>query len=170
MWIDAPVDLFTQPDAYGDEHEVWFAGDRVVKLAYPDFFGLRVVHRSDEDQRCNPCEYFERWLLHNELFGDDVEIPGAFDTVDGVRLVLVQRAIQGSPATEAEIRSFFVGNGWLPFQIGRNSAWFDESRLLVVSDTHQGNLIETPDKVMVPIDFRIQPVAGAILDAVRSMV
>ena len=59
MWLDAPVDLFTQPDAHGDEHEVWFAGEHVVKLTYPNFFGLRVVHRTDESQQCNPCEYFD---------------------------------------------------------------------------------------------------------------
>lgn len=170
MWLDAPVDLFTQPDAHGDEHEVWFAGEHVVKLTYPNFFGLRVVHRTDESQQCNPCEYFERWVLHNELFGDDVDIMGAFDTVQGIRTVLFQRAIQGSPATDAEIQSFFRGNGWLPFKVDRDLAWFDESRLLVVSDTHQGNLIETMDNVMVPIDFRIQSVSGAILDAVRGMV
>jgi hypothetical protein len=56
MWLDAPIDLHALPDAHGDEHEVWFAGEYVIKLAYPDFFGLRVVYRSDESQQCNPCE------------------------------------------------------------------------------------------------------------------
>ena len=170
MWIDAPVDLSTQPDAYGDEHEVWFNSETIIKLTYPDFFGLRVVYRTDEDKRCNPCEYFERWVLHNDLFGDDVEVLGAFETTKGMRTVLSQKAIQGNPATEEEIRFFFKGNGWLPFRTDDGCAWFDQTRLLVISDTHQGNLIKTPDDFMVPIDFRIQPVSGSILDGVRSMV
>ena len=170
MWLDAPVDLLSRPDAYGDEHEVWFSGDCVVKLAYPNFFGLKVIYRSDEDNHCNPCDYFERWVLHNEIFGDDVDILGAFNTVGGIRTVLIQRAIKGNPASLAEITAFFRGNEWRPFRTSDGRAWFDEKRLLVVSDTHQGNLIETEDKVMVPIDFRIQPVSGAILDAVRGMV
>ena len=169
FWIDAPIDLSSKPDAYGDEHEVWFCGDYVVKLTYPDFFGLRVVYRSDESRKCNPCEYFERWVLHNEVFGDDVTILGAFDTLDGIRTVLLQPAVEGSPASDSEIQAFFSGNGWLPFRFGDDCAWFDAGRSLVVSDTHQGNLIETPDHVMIPIDFRIQPVSGAILEAVRGM-
>jgi len=170
MWLDTPVDLLAEPDAHGDEHEVWFAGEHVIKLTYPDFFGLRVLYRPDEDKRCLPCEYFERWVLHNELFGDDVSIPGAFGTTEGMRTVLIQKAIKGHPATNAEIQAFFTGNRWRPFKTDDGGAWFDEGNQLVVSDTHQGNLIETGDKELVPIDFRIQPVSGAILDAVRRMV
>ncbi len=70
------MDLSEEPFAIGSEHEVWHVGDKVIKLTYPDFFGLKVVYRGDEDHRCSPCEYFERWVLHNELFGDDVEILG----------------------------------------------------------------------------------------------
>ncbi len=169
LWIDNPVDLFSQPDAYGDEHEVWFTDEYVVKLTHPDFFGLRVDYRSDEDQRCTPCEYFERWVLHNELFGDDVVVAGAFDTTEAIRTVLVQKAIEGHPSSNQEIGSFFKDNGWLPFRTDDGSAWYDEKRHLVVSDTHQGNLIETRDGVLVPIDFRIQPVSGSMLESVRRM-
>ncbi len=166
--VDPPVDLSKEPDARGDEHEVWFVGKRVIKLAHPDFFGLRVVHRSDEDQRCLPCEYFERWVLHNEIFGDDVDLPGAVDSLEGARMVLTQQAIKGTPADVGKIEEFFLGNGWCRFQANGNTAWLDETRSLVVSDTHQGNLIQTGDGILVPIDFRIQPVSGAMLDAVRS--
>ena len=170
FWVDPPVDLSKEPDARGDEHEVWFVGERVFKLAHPDFFGLRVVYRSDEDQRCLPCEYFERWVLHNEIFGDAVDLPGAVNSLEGVRIVLSQQAIEGMPAAVEKIEEFFLGNGWRRFQANGNTAWFDEGRSLVVSDTHQGNLIQTEDAILVPIDFRIQPVSGAILDAIRSMV
>jgi hypothetical protein len=170
IWSSGPAGPLTQPDAFGDEHEVWFLDEEVVKVTYPDFFGIRVINRHDEDNRCLPCEYFERWVLHNELFGDDVSIVGAFETLEGIRTILLQKAIKGSPTSEPRIKQFFVGNGWTEFRSGDECAWFDESRNLVVSDTHPGNLIETPDGALVPIDFRIQPVAGAILDAVRQMI
>src|SRR5690606_29256661 len=109
-WIDPPVDFSKGPDAFGDEHEVWLAGGSVIKVAYPDFFGLRVVFREDESSKCLPSEYFERWVLHNELFGDDIEVIGVIDTTGGVRTVLKQQAIRGGPATEGEIEGFFIGN------------------------------------------------------------
>jgi hypothetical protein len=108
--------------------------------------------------------------LHNEVLGDDVNVLGAVKTLKGIRTLLIQRAVKGGPASEDEIQAFFVDNGWLPFHDGKDRAWFDPHRLLVVSDTHQGNLIRTEDRIMVPIDFRIQPVAGAMLDAVRKMI
>ncbi|MES2996151.1 MAG: hypothetical protein V4733_05005 [Verrucomicrobiota bacterium] len=161
---------FRIPAEHGDEHEVWFEKESVIKLTYPDFFGLRVVYREDEDKKCLPCEYFERWVLHNEIFGDNVAIPCAFETAKGLRVALVQKAIKGVPAELEEIRKFFLDNGWSSFQADGNTAWFDKERELVVSDTHRGNLIKTEDGTMVPIDFRIQAVSGAMLDAVKRMI
>jgi thiamine kinase-like enzyme len=68
------------------------------------------------------------------------------------------------------IQDFFLNNGWHRFDANQNIAWFDWKRSLVVSDTHQGNLILTNDGVLVPIDFRVQPLEGAMLDAVKAMV
>ena len=53
---------------------------------------------------------------------------------------------------------FLLGNGWRRLQANGNTAWLDE--------THQGNLIQTGDGVLVLIDFRIQTVSGAMLDEV----
>ncbi len=187
LWIDSPIESARTPDGEGDEHQVWFieefrklhypdrveiwsALNRVVKLTHPDFFGLRVVYRQDEDQKCLPCEYFERWVLHNEIFGDDVEILGVVDSPHGLRVAISQQAILGSPASLEMIQGFFLDNGWHRFDANQNIAWFDPNRSLVVSDTHQGNLILTNDGVLVPIDFRIQPLEGAMLEAVKAMV
>jgi hypothetical protein len=170
FWMDYPEGVFLEPDAEGDEHQVWFADGAVIKLTHPNFFGLKVVYRQDEGPKCLPCEYFERWTLHNEIFGDDVAIVGAFDTPDGIRAVLVQRAIEGEPTAVEKIEGFFKDNGWEPFSTNEGKAWYDAPRSLVVSDTHQGNLIEMPDGVLAPIDFRIQKISGATLSAVSQMV
>lgn len=84
-------------------------------------------------------------------------------------MVISQGAIKGEPTSEEKIEWFFRNNGWKPFSTMDGKAWFDEERNLVVSDTHRGNLIETPDGELVPIDFRIQLVSGPILEAVRKM-
>ncbi|HSP44043.1 MAG TPA: hypothetical protein VLO11_14310, partial [Luteolibacter sp.] len=170
FWMDLPGCCDAKPDAFGDEHEVWFVGERVYKLAYPNFYGLRVIYRPDGDPRCLPHEYFERWNLHNGIFGDQVEIVGAVDFTDGIRLVMVQEAVAGSPAEPAQIQTFFESTGWKRFSALGETAWFDPARSVVVSDTHQGNLILTPDGILAPIDFRIQRVAGALKDAVLSLI
>lgn len=169
FWTELPDGCQRDCDTYGDEHEVWFENEHVLKLTFPDFFGLKVIYRSDGDQRCLPYEYFERWQLHNEIFGDDVEILGAVRTPKGPRIVMRQKAIVGSPASLDQIRSFFSGNGWVRFQVNGETAWYDAGNVLVVSDTHPGNLILMPDGVLAPIDFRIQSVQGALLDAVERL-
>lgn len=169
FWVDFPASCKRSPDANGDEHEVWFENEWVIKLTFSDFYGLKVVYRLDGDQRSLPSEYFQRWNLHNEIFGDDVELLGAVKTADGPRIVMKQKAISGTPASIEQIQEFFTGNGWKRFDTGGQIAWFDPERSLVVSDTHPGNLIMTSDGIAVPIDFRIQVVEGALLDAVRSM-
>lgn len=167
-----PLGFHFRPcENHGDEHEVWHHGARVIKLTYPNFFGLKVVYRPDEDARCLPCEYFERWQLHNEIFGDNVHIPVTFEQPDGrLRVSMVQRAVMGTPATNHEIHGFFVENGWRKFTTNDGIAWLDEERCLVVSDTHQGNLVKTPDGILAPIDFRIQKVDGAILDGIKALI
>lgn len=169
LCIDSPADLFSEPSAVGSEHEVWIWHDRVIKLTHPNFFGLRVVYR-DGQNKCPPYEYFDRWHLHNELFGDDVEVLGVVNTLDGPRTAIIQQTIRGKNATEIEIAEFFKSTGWEKFYCYGEYAWFDASQSIVVSDTHPGNLIKTEDGAMTPIDFRIQRVEGAILDAVKSFV
>ncbi len=164
-----PLDLSTEPFAIGSEHEVWQLGDKVIKLTHPNFFGLRVIYRPDEDQKCSPCEYFERWVLHNEIFGDDVEILGVLRTLEGLRTVISQTSIEGVDASLDQIEEFFNENGWQKIKAFGETAWFEPALSVVVSDTHRGNLIRTEEGALVPIDFRIQAVSGAMLDSVRQL-
>lgn len=171
LLAEAPAILSSPPDDEGNEHQVWFQAETrdVLKATWPDFFGLLVIHRANEEQKASPIDYLERWALHNELFGDEVAFLGALATDSGLRLLIRQPAIAGTPATEEEIRHFFISSGWQSFVIEGNVAYFDPERRVVISDTHRGNLIKMDDGLLAPIDLRVQAVSGALLGIVQGL-
>lgn len=168
----APAELATAPTAEGNEHQVWFRenSSTFLKATWPDHFGMKVVHRADEEPAASPIDYLERWHLHNTLFGDAVEFLGALDTPDGMRLLIQQPAIRGSIANEEQISTYFTSSGWKPFRIASNLAFFDPERKIVVSDTHRGNIIVMPDGLLAPIDLRVQPLTDTLLSIVKNLI
>lgn len=166
-----PRELNHPPDDEGNEHQVWFEAhsQTYLKATWPDFFGLLVIHRPDEEPKASPIAYLERWHLHNQLFGDEIMFLGALQTTTGIRLLIRQPAIAGVPATLEEIRRFFIDAGWKPFVIGGNLAFFDPERHVVISDTHRGNIILMEDGLLAPIDLRVQPLSGALLETVSKI-
>ncbi len=169
--LTPPDELSRAPDEEGNEHQVWYLPDAnaFLKATWPDFFGLLVVHRPHEEQKASPIAYLERWSLHNDLFGDDVRFLGALATDSGLRLLIQQPAISGTPATDQEIQRFFTTSGWLRFVIEGNVAYFDPDRRVVISDTHRGNIILMDDGLLAPIDLRVQSVSGSLLDTVAKL-
>ena len=133
-----PDELNRAPDEEGNEHQVWYLsdGELVLKATWPDFFGLLVIHRPHEEHKASPVAYLERWHLHNEVFGDQVVFLGALESDAGLRLLIRQPAIAGTPATDEQIRRFFTDSGWLPFEIEGNLAFVDPERKIVISDIH----------------------------------
>lgn len=84
-------------------------------------------------------------------------------------MLIQQPAISGTPATTAEIREFFTGNGWLEFRAGDDIAFFDPAEEVAISDTHRGNLVRMADGLLAPIDLRVQQLRGGLLDAVKQL-
>ena len=168
---EPPSVLSRPPDDEGNEHQVWYlpGTEAVLKATWPDFFGLLVIHRPNEERKASPIAYLERWQLHNELFGDQVTFLGALQTDAGLRLLIRQPAIAGTPATDEQIRRFFTDSGWSPFVIEGNTAFFDPERQIVISDTHRGNIILMDDGLLAPIDLRVQALSGALLDTVAKL-
>lgn len=168
---EAPDDLSRPPDDEGNEHQVWFhaESETYLKATWPDFFGLLVIHRPHEEHKASPIAYLERWHLHNEVFGDQVMFLGALQSSSGLRLLIRQTAIAGIPASDEQIRRFFTESGWRPFVVGGNIAYFDPERRIVISDTHRANLILMDDGLLAPIDLRVQPVSGSLLDTVTRL-
>jgi hypothetical protein len=170
--LQAPPDELSRvPDEEGNEHQVWYRPESraVLKATWPDFFGLLVAHRPNDEHKASPIAYLERWSLHNELFGDDVRFLGALAAESGLRLLIQQPAIAGTPATDEEIQRFFTSTGWQRFIIDGNVAYFDPARRVVISDTHRGNIILMDDGLLAPIDLRVQPVSGSLLDTVAKL-
>jgi hypothetical protein len=95
-----------------------------------------------------------------------VRFLGAVEEDGRLRLVIQQQAIAGKPATLAQINDFFTSNGWKRFTAGGEVAYFDPERLVAISDTHRGNLILMEGGLLAPIDLRVQPLSGALLDYV----
>ena len=166
-----PPELSRPPDEEGNEHQVWFnpGSHSYLKATWSDFFGMRVVHRYDEDPKASPVAYLERWHLHNELFGDRVEFLGVLETDERMRLLIRQPAITGIPATLEQIDAFFTANGWLRFNTGGEIAFFDPERNVVISDTHRGNIILMDDGLLAPIDLRVEAISGSMLDTVVKL-
>jgi len=167
----SPRELSHPPDDEGNEHQVWFAPDShsYLKATWPDFFGMRVVHRHDEDPKASPIAYLERWSLHNEIFGDRVEFLGVLETDGQLRLLISQPAISGTPATLEQIHDFFSLNGWLRFTQNGEIAFFDPTRNIVISDTHRGNIIRMDDGLLAPIDLRVEAISGSLRDSVLKL-
>jgi hypothetical protein len=167
----APPALSRTPDDEGNEHQIWFEPETgtYLKATWPDFFGLLVIHRPAEEPKASPVAYLERWHLHVELFGDEVTFLGALPTDQGLRLLIRQRAIAGTPATAEQIDTFFTSSGWRRFVIGGDIAYFDPGRRVVISDTHRGNLILMDDGLLAPIDLRVQPLDATLLDIVQKL-
>jgi hypothetical protein len=53
--------------------------------------------------------------------------------------------------------------------IGGNIAFFDPERQIVISAPHRGNLILMDDGLLAPIDRRVQPLSGSLLDPVTQL-
>jgi hypothetical protein len=130
---------------------------------------MLVVHRNDEEPAASPIEYLERWAWHNELFGDSVEFIGVLDTAKGLRLIISQPAIEGRPASEEEIDTFFRSHGWKRIVISGDIAYFDSVKKMVISDTHRGNIIAQENGLLLPIDLRVQQLKGTLLEVVRKL-
>ena len=102
-----------------------------VKATWPDFFGLLVLQRPHEDAQASPIDYFERWHLHNQLFGDDIRFLGVLEVGEQIRVLIRQPAIAGKPATLENIRDFFTNNGWSPFEVDGELAFYDSDTKLL---------------------------------------
>lgn len=166
-----PKSLSRPPDDQGNEHQVWFDEPTAsfYKRTWPDFFGLLVMQRPDEDDRASPIDYLERWHLHNKFFGDDIVFVGVVEAEGNLQMLIRQPAIAGKPATLKQISEFFTRNGWSRFKIGNDIAFLDPVNMVAISDTHRGNLILMTDGLLAPIDLRIQPLEGVLLEQAQRL-
>lgn len=101
-----------------------------------------------------PAEYLKRLQLQNALFMDTIRLVGLWHDVDGGgwRLVISQADIVGAPPTQIQILEGMRKIGFTPLEVPRpNNAPAFRRDNIVVRDGHPGNLVWTPDEVLVPI-------------------
>jgi hypothetical protein len=127
------------------------------------------MQRPHEDDLASPIDYLERWQLHNELFGDSIEFLGVLEVGGQIRLLIRQPAIAGKPATLEQITNFFTQNGWQRFMVEDELAFFDPVHKVAISDTHRGNIILMEDGLLAPIDLRVQPLEGVLLEQIQML-
>jgi hypothetical protein len=147
-------------DAFGYEHEVWFQEDEanpwVLKATYTDTFG----HLPD-GTLCLPSQYFERLLLQNEIFGDDIRLEGIVPgAIHSCRVITSQPAVHGRFATSEEVTSFFQERGFEAVKRGRRLLWWRSADNILCADTHGGNILVTESGAFAAIDVPVMRVSG----------
>ena len=119
-----------------------------------------------------PCEYLDRLLLANELFGDDIQLLGVLDAGAGMQVVTSQPTIRGEPPEPEQIAEFMqaLGFAMLPPVVVRNSgalAFLRERDGIAAFDCHAGNFFVSAGQVL-PIDVILVRVGEALLNALAA--
>ncbi len=152
--------LARKPDAFGQEHEVWFdePSNRWFKATYKNRFGLAW----GRDGSATALVYLQRMILQNTYFGDDVRLVGLANCDGKLRTIISQPHIAGVSATYDQIQDWFTELGFVRRLAGVRIAWYLEEENLLVADAHEGNVIKTTDGVLVPIDLNITHPTGEL--------
>ena len=126
------------------EHTVFHVESRhrVIKFTLPPNFGAQG----------NALAYLNNLQAANTLFGDDIVLHGVLETKRGPALVISQPFIPGTVPTSAEIAYWFEENGYRPNGYNR---WKSDSTGTEIADAHIGNLIESADGELIPIDLQV---------------
>ena len=170
----------------GEEHLIWRddSTDRVIKLTKPNAFGLTVdaewflAEERDEAELkpalrgAIPSEYLDRLLLHNEIFGDRIELLGIIDKRLALHVVTSQPTIRGVAATPSQIFEFMNGLGFRELaniDIGRLGAlsFLREDDGIAAFDCHGANMLATGYNI-VPIDVILVRAGNDLLAALAS--
>jgi hypothetical protein len=158
--------------------------DRVVKLTFPGRFGWIVDSEEYYDEAwdemvprpCSrdalPLEYFERLLLANEIFGDDIQLLGIVESAEGMQVVTSQPIVRGEPPAHDEIAAFFetAGFAMLPPVVVRNSgalSFLREVDAIAAFDCHPGNFFVSEGQIL-PVDVIVVRANDRLLNALAA--
>ncbi len=142
----------------GAEHEVFFDPSRqlAIKVTRSGAFGHSVV---GPGLSALPSEYFSRWIFHNQLFGDSVQLLGALKSEGGFQLVISQVWIASDlecpTASELEIAGYFENLGFQKIAHLEVPAFYNEELDLVILDAQPHNVLKDDAGNLVPIDVVI---------------
>ncbi len=175
------ADILARAQQGGQEHRLYedAARQRYVKITHPDQFGLYpesvpVLDRGTQQlvpsfrlRKALPAEYLDRLQAHNDLFGDDHPLHGAFVHEGRLHTVISQPALKGEPASAREIFDTMRDNGFEVVRSGNTPFFYRPDDNTAVFDGHEGNFLKTAVGVL-PIDVIPVHPEGELLDAIRE--
>ena len=144
------AEQFNKPETQGAEHRIYYdeKTGRALKVTNPGMCGM--AFPDGEADAALPTEYFRRWELHNQLFGDDVELHGVVQAPSGTSLVVSQRWIEGERAEGSMIKAYLSEIGFSPTL--RDHDFYRSADDMAVLDSHEDNWIQGPDGWLFAID------------------
>ena len=134
---------------------------RYIKVTHAGRFGFTVIVLADgtvELTAATPLEYFERLLLQNSIFNDEVRLEGV--ALEGGTAVALssQPNIRGVEVSAQEMTAFMQKLWFVPLHglsLGRPGAlaFYRDLDEVAAFDAHPGNFVKDGDGVVLPIDL-----------------
>ena len=145
-----PADRYFGPIDQGAEHRVFFeaARSRAIKITNANQCGMTYLH--GEPVAALPEEYLQRWIQHNQIFGDDVELDGVMESPSGISLVVSQKWIVGEASSLERIAQYMAMLGFAPTHSVYD--YYRASDNLAVLDCHEVNVMLGINGRMYAID------------------
>ena len=149
----------------GSEHSVFRHEStlRVWKMTYADYSGINFPDGCVTPAL--PHEYFERWILHNDLFDDDVCFEGVVDDASGIALIISQLWLEGDVPTRDQVDAFMAELGFKV--IPGKEDYYRRSDEIAVLDCHLGNFILGEADMVFPIDIHPMRVTSSLKAALN---
>ena len=105
-----------------------------------------------------PLEYFERLLLNNSIFNDDLRIEGVASEKGSATVLTSQPNISGVEVSADEMLTFMAKLWFKPLTglaLGRPGAlaFYRDLDEVAAFDAHPGNFVKDDNGVVLPIDL-----------------
>ena len=151
---------WTTPGEMGAEHRVFLDADRCCAVKITNTGKCGMTYRNAEPASAIPHEYLMRWILQNQIFGDDAWLEGVVRAPSGICLAVGQKWIPGMVPDSDRI---LVAMNELGFEPGvLSESYFRREDGIAVMDCHEGNFILGYDSILYPIDLVILPADEAL--------
>ena len=144
----------------GLEHLVWNDAECQIirKATYGGSFGRTVRFLDRGLVPGTPLDYFDRWSLHNKLFGAITKVSGILEMADGdISILIHQEPLLGELPDESQIADFMKLYGFSPLT-GKRFAWVSRSLEVAIFDARPANFVLV-DGTPIPFDLITLPIS-----------
>ena len=152
------------------------AAQRYFKATHAGRFGFAVIALPDgsvELTGATPLEYFERLLLQNSAFSDDMRLEGVAVENGATSVLTSQPNISGVEVSDHEMTAFMAKLWFKPLAglaLGRPGAlaFYRDLDEVAAFDAHPGNFVKDDNGVVLPIDLILIRADGAMQKALQK--